>query len=200
MNTRPFISRFSPQRTDPEALEQILVQRGDLLQESVERVRESVLTENKHHLLFIGPRGAGKTHLVTLIQHRLKQQPDLDDKMRIAWLNEDETATSFLKLLILIYRDLSQRYPKDFPATDLERIYGNKPDHARELLGNSLLQHLGARTLVVIMENLDALFEDMPLEEQRTWRAFVQNHPVFATVGTAQSRSALSALATRSSW
>ncbi len=32
---RSFISHFSPQRTDPEALEEILVQRHDLLAESV---------------------------------------------------------------------------------------------------------------------------------------------------------------------
>lgn len=189
MSDRPFISHFSPQRTDPELLERIHVQeeRRHLLEESVSAMRESVLTANKHHLLFIGPRGAGKTHLVRLIHHRLSQQTDLAEKMRFAWLNEDETATSFLKLLILVYRDVSQRYPQDFPAADLQSIYGQPADIARERLGESLLRHLGGRTLVVLMENLDSLFKHMPVGEQRIWRAFVQNHPVFATVGTAQS-------------
>ena len=192
MIDRPFISHFSPQRTDPELLEQIHVQRHELVAESVARMRESVLTQDKHHLLFIGPRGAGKTHLVRLIHHRLSQeartQPELAQRLRFAWLNEDETATSFLKLLILIYRDVSQRYPEEFPAADLQRIYGQSADLAREQLGKSLLRHLGSgRTLVVLMENLDSLFKHMPEGEQRIWRAFVQNHPVFATVGTAQS-------------
>ncbi|MEZ5384703.1 MAG: hypothetical protein R3F13_04230 [Prosthecobacter sp.] len=192
MSDRPFISHFSPQRTDPELLEQIHVQRHDLLAESVARVRESVLSQNKHHLLFIGPRGAGKTHLVRLIHHRLSQeaktQPELAERLRFAWLHEDETATSFLKLLILIYRDLTQRYPQEFPAADLQSIYGQSADIARESLGQALLRHLGPdRTLVVLMENLDSLFKHMPEIEQRTWRAFVQNHPVFTTVGTAQS-------------
>lgn len=192
MIDRPFISHFSPQRTDPELLEQIHVQRHELLAESVARVRESVLSQDKHHLLFIGPRGAGKTHLVRLIHHRLSQeamsQSELAERLRFAWLNEDETATSFLKLLILIYRDLSQRYPLEFPAADLQSIYGQSADLAREQLGASLLRHLGSdRTLVVLMENLDSLFKHMPEGEQRIWRAFVQNHPVFTTVGTAQS-------------
>lgn len=189
MSDRPFISHFSPQRTDPELLERIHVQeeRRHLLEESVSAMRESVLTANKHHLLFIGPRGAGKTHLIRLIHHRLSQQTDLTEKFRFAWLNEDETATSFLKLLILIYRDVSQRYPQDFPAADLQSIYGQPADIARERLGESLLRHLRGRTLVVLMENLDSLFKHMPEGEQRIWRAFVQNHPVFATVGTAQS-------------
>ncbi len=187
MAHRTFISQFSPQRTDPEALEQILVQRHELLAESVGKIRESVLTRNKHHLLVIGPRGAGKTHLTTLIHHRLTRQADLGDKMRFAWLNEDETSTSFLKLLIRIYRDLSKRYPSEFPENDLESIFGRDADTARELLSNSLVRHIGDRIIVLLIENLDSLFNAMPEVEQRTWRAFVQNHPVFATVATAQS-------------
>jgi tetratricopeptide (TPR) repeat protein len=182
-----YISHFSPQRTNPEALESIFVQRHELLADCVERIRESVLSDNKHHLLFIGPRGAGKTHLVTLIAHRIGQQNDLADKLRLAWLNEDEVSTSFLKLLLRMYRDLSIRYPTEFPVIDQQAIYGKEPEVARDLLGAAMLRHLGSRTLLVIIENLDSLFANMSVGEQRTWRAFVQNHPVFATVGTAQS-------------
>ena len=72
---------FTPSRTDPKDLEFILVQRHQLLQDAVERVRESALTKHKHHLLFIGPRGCGKTHLVTLIVSRLLADPELADRM-----------------------------------------------------------------------------------------------------------------------
>jgi len=94
MTTRKFISRFSPNRTDPEDLEKIHVQRHALLDEAVDLVRESARTKNKHHLLFVGARGCGKTHLLSLINHRLGKQEDLVDRLRIAWLNEDETSTS----------------------------------------------------------------------------------------------------------
>jgi DNA replication protein DnaC len=109
MAQREFISRFSPNRTNPEILEKIFVQRQDLLEQSVAVLRESALTRNKHHLLFVGPRGCGKTHLLALIVHRLQQQADLADRLRIAWLNEDETSISFLDLLLRIYRALSDR-------------------------------------------------------------------------------------------
>src|ERR1035441_8367690 len=104
MAQHDFISRFSPNRTDPAILEQIFVQRRDLLDQSVAVLRESALTDNKHHLLFVGLRGCGKTHLLALIVHRLDQQTDLADRLRIAWLNEDETSISFLDLLVRIYR------------------------------------------------------------------------------------------------
>ncbi|MFN0078019.1 MAG: hypothetical protein ACKVY0_16300 [Prosthecobacter sp.] len=187
MNDRPFISQFSPQWTDPKFLEAILVQREDLLAESVSLIRESVLTANKHHLLFIGSRGAGKSHLVTLMHHRLTQDAVLTDKMRFAWLNEDETATSFLRLLVLIYRSLSERYPAEFPASTITDLAGQQPRTAQDQLGQALLRDLGKRTVVLIVENLDSLFRHLSTDEQLNWRAFVQNHPVFATIGTAQA-------------
>lgn len=187
MNDRPFLSHFSPQWTDPQYLEDILVQREDLLQESVALMRESVLTENKHHLLFVGSRGAGKTHLLTLIHHRLLKDSGLQDRMRFAWLNEDETATSFLRLLVQIYRSLIERYPTEFPTATLSSLAGQDPAIAQERLGAALLRDLRGRTLVCLMENFDSLFRDLPEAEQRNWRAFVQNHPVFATVSTAQA-------------
>ena len=47
MDETPFLSHFSPQWTRPEALEQILVQRESLLSDSVEKIRESIVTGNK---------------------------------------------------------------------------------------------------------------------------------------------------------
>ena len=184
---RAFLSHFSPQWTNPEYLEKILVQRGDLLTESVAAVRDSVLTDRRRHLLFIGPRGAGKTHLVTLIQHRLSQDAALTDRMRVAWLNEDETATSFLRLLIAIYRSLSERYPEEFHAETLSKLAGKDPKAAEEQLTHALLRDLGGRIIVCLMENLDCLFHSLSVAEQRNWRAFLQNHPVIVTVGTAQA-------------
>lgn len=186
-NERPFISHFSPQWTNPDYLEKILVQRGDLLAESVATVRDGVLTDRRRHLLFIGPRGAGKTHLVTLIQHRLRQDAALADRMRVAWLNEDETATSFLRLLIAIYRSLGERYPEEFPAATITKLAGKDPAVAQEQLVRDLLRDLGGRVIVCLMENLDCLFRSLSVAEQRNWRAFLQNHPVVVTVGTAQA-------------
>ena len=187
MSERPFLSHFSPQWTQPEYLEAILVQRGELLAESVAAVRDSILTGHPRHLLFVGPRGAGKTHLVTLIQHRLSHDADLTDRMRVAWLNEDETATSFLRLLIAIYRSLAERYPAEFSADTIPSLAGKEPGVALEQLGQALRRDLGGRVIVCIMENLDSLFRSLTLAEQRNWRAFLQNHPVILTVGTAQT-------------
>ncbi len=187
MSETTSIPFFSPQWADPKDLEKILVQREGLLHESVSLLRDSVLTDSKHHLLFIGSRGSGKSHLVTLIQHRLGKDKTLRKKMRVAWLNEDETATSFLRLLVLIYRALSERYPEEFSKDTISNLMGTEPATARDQLERRIVADLEGKVAVVIMENLDSLFHHLPEKEQLSWRAFLQNHPIFTTVGTAQA-------------
>jgi tetratricopeptide (TPR) repeat protein len=186
MSPRKFISRFTPSRTDPAALEEIFVQRHDLLDDAVARVRESATTGNKHHLLFVGPRGSGKTNLVTLLFHRIDQQADLRDRLRIAWLNEDETSTTFLDLLLRIYRALGKKYPAEFPLAALDPLYELAQPAAADRLGELLLSQLGPRPLLVLVENLNELFDSLGDDGQKSWRAFLQNHPVFTLVATAQ--------------
>jgi len=183
---RSFISLFTPSRTQPEDLEAILVQRHELLNDTVERVRESAITENKHHLLFVGPRGTGKTHLITLLVHRLGQKKKLDKRLHIAWLNEDKTNTTVLDLLHHIYLALNKRYPDEYDKESLESMFDMEADTAKRYLINLLLKRLQKRTLLVIMENLDALFDSLQESGQQDLRAFIQEHPVLSIIATAQ--------------
>ena len=121
------IWRFTPSRTEPQVLEEIFVQRQGMLADIVERVRESALTGNKHQILLVGPRGIGKTHLIALLHHRITQDPALADKVRIAWLLEDETITSFVQLLKRIYEFLAEEYPAEFPRDWLEDLLDRSP-------------------------------------------------------------------------
>ena len=177
---------FTPSRTDPKDLEFILVQRQKLLQDAVERVRESALTDHKHHLLFVGPRGCGKTHLVTLMVSRLSEEGELADRLRIAWLNEDETCTTLLELFFKIHLALTKRYPDEFREDLLDAAYDMKQDAALEFVCKHLLSSLRSRTLLVVAENLDAIFEGLGNVGQNQLRAFIQENPKLSIVATAQ--------------
>lgn len=186
MSQRRFISRFTPSRTNPGDLEKIFVQRHALLDDAVARVRESATTDNKHHLLFVGPRGSGKTNLVTLLFHRIDQQTDLRDRVRIAWLNEDETSTTFLDFLLRTYRALAKKYPSEFPLADLDPLYELDLSTATDQIGRLLLTKLANRPVLLLVENLNELFGSLGDQGQKSWRAFIQDHPVFTIVATAQ--------------
>jgi DNA-binding transcriptional ArsR family regulator len=146
---------FTPSLMDGETLEAIFVQREALAADLVERIRESVLTQNKLHTLIIGARGMGKTHLVSLVHHRVQAMDDLKERLLIAWLREEEWGvTSFLDLLLY---DLSSE--------------------EAEASGTRLLNELiGERTLLLIAENLDDLFSGLGEQGQQKLRAFLQTH------------------------
>jgi tetratricopeptide (TPR) repeat protein len=181
MGDSDFIWRFTPSRTEPELLEAIFVQRESLLQDLLERIVESVKTKSKHHVLLIGPRGFGKTHLITLVNHRLAKNTEVAGQIRIAWLLEDETITSFVQLLRRIYELLAQRYPEEFPLSWLHDLLDSSPDQIQQALHDRLIESFADKTLLVCVENLDYLFDGLKEDGQQLWRAFLQEHP-FTTI------------------
>ncbi len=186
MAGRAFVSRFSPNRTDPKVLEVIFVQRHRLAEVWLERLRDSVLTGAKHHLLAVGPRGCGKSHLVNLLVHRLRKDPAVAQRVRIAQLPEDEATTSFWKFLLRILRALNFAYADEFPLPPRDQLDGAADDRRAAVLKDYLLNKLDGRTLLVVVENLDDVMRGLKDEGQKRWRAFLQEHAVAATLATAQ--------------
>ncbi|MDH3601105.1 MAG: ArsR family transcriptional regulator, partial [Candidatus Tectomicrobia bacterium] len=186
MSATNFIWRFTPSRTDPVLLEAIFVQREALLDNVLERISESATTGNKHQVLLIGPRGFGKTHFVSLLRHRVSQNKALSRKLCIAWLNEDETTTSFLQLLLRMYRALSETYPDEFAPKMIEDLFDLPPAETERQLKEILIEAFADKTMLLIVENLDALFDGLRDAGQKQWRSFLQEHPITCTVATTQ--------------
>ena len=183
---RQLISVFTPSNTDPEVLERIFVQRHRLLEKIVDRLKRSMLTGDMHHVLLIGPRGSGKTNMVTLAQHRLTRQKKLHDAMRVAWLGEDDTITGLIDLALGIADRLAATYPGEFDIDYRTRYRGLPPDDAAEAILAEIHQRLQHRFLLLIMENLDAAFKGLGDQGQKRWRAFLQEKGRVATLATAQ--------------
>src|SRR5262245_12825982 len=157
MAGRAFVSRFSPNRTDPKVLEAIFVQRHKLAEIWLERLRDSVFTGIKHHLLAVGPRGCGKSHLVALLVSRLRKDPAIMERVRIAWLPEDETTPSFWKFLLRILRALHSEYGDEFPPPLRDQLADATDARRSAVLADYLLKKLDGRTLLLVVENVDAL-------------------------------------------
>ena len=186
MSNKNFIWRFTPSRTDPELLEAIFVQRESLLVDVLERIKDSAQSGNKHHILLVGPRGIGKTHFVALVHSRVRKDPELKDVVRIAWLNEDETTTSFVQLLMRIYRALVQDYADEFSADLLSELLDNPPDEVERQLEHFFVQAFQNKTLLILVENLDALFDGLGDIGQKKWRSLMQEHPFTSILATSQ--------------
>jgi len=175
----------------PETLEAILVQRHALAERLVELIRVSALTDNKHFQLLIGPRGIGKTHLVSLIYHRVVKMEDLRDKLLIAWLQEEEWGiASFLDLLRGIFRAIAKEYPAEYEAElhdDVEKLYDLSPQQAEFKAAELLRDFVGKRVLLLIVENLEDVFSGLGDFGQKQLRAYIQNYSFLTILATSQS-------------
>lgn len=111
----------------------------------------------------------------------------LHERLRIAWMKEEEWGvTSILGLLLRIFRALLAEYEDAAFAAHVESLY-NLPPAAAELKGTTLLKEfVGDRNLLLIMENLDDLFEGLSEEGQKRFFAYLQEHPFWTILATAK--------------
>jgi len=183
-----FLSRFTPSTMSREALEAIFVKREPLAQRVVELIRDSALTASKHHTLLVGPRGIGKTHFVSLVYYRLRGMEDLQGRLVIAWLREEEWGVaSFLDLVLAILRALCEEYPEVALDGQVQAVYDLQPAEAERAAAALLKRVVGSRSLLIIAENLGEIFAGLELAGQQKWRSFLQENPFSTILATNQS-------------
>ncbi|MEM9276726.1 MAG: tetratricopeptide repeat protein [Cyanobacteria bacterium P01_F01_bin.143] len=185
-----FLSSFTPSLMSSEALEAIFVQRHKLAHDLIELIRDSSLSQCNHFCLLIGMRGIGKTHTIALIYHRLKAQKDLQNKLLIAWLKEEEWGvSSWLDLLMRIFQALAIEYPTEYQQetqAKVESLYEMAPDDAMRQGEIILKEFVRDRTLLLLAENLDEIFKGLKEIGQKQLRAYIQNQNFITIVATSQ--------------
>ncbi len=183
------LSNFTPSIMAPQVLEDILVQRHELVADLVDRIVLSITTDNKHFPLLIGARGMGKTHLVSIAYNRIKQRADLQDRVIIGWLREEEWGiSSWLDLVVRIFRSIGEEYldteVSSIAINNITILQNHSPAEA-EVLAESLLAELvGKQTLFLIIENLDDIFDGLGKNGQQRLRSFLQEHPCCTILAT----------------
>ena len=154
----PVIARFTPGIMPPEILETIFVSRQPILDALVQRAEEAATGVNQHHTLIVGPRGSGKTHLLTMTYNRVQDLIDQGARLRVVQLPEDPwTMVSYRHFLQAITSALGSN------ATD-------EKDCEAWLITSAM--DLG--TVVVFVENLDRLFTQIGIQGQAKLRRLLQ--------------------------
>jgi tetratricopeptide (TPR) repeat protein len=183
------LSNFTPSIMAPQVLEDILVQRHELVADLVDQIIISITTDNKHFPLLIGARGMGKTHLVSIVYNRIQQREDLRERVIIGWLREEEWGiSSWLDLVVRIFRSIGEEYSdtevSSIAINNITTLQSHSPTEA-EVLAESLLAELvGNKTLFLIIENLDDVFDGLGTNGQQRLRSFLQEHPCCTILAT----------------
>ena len=181
------ISTHTPNLMSHETLEAMFVQRHALAGRIVEWIRAGAGGGSKHHTLLIGPRGIGKTHMVSLVYHRVRAADDLREPPLIAWLREEEWGISaFRDLLMRILLTLADERGDADLRRRAEALYARDPDAVERLAGNLLRDCIAGRTLLLMVENLDDMFAGLGEQGQQRLRAYIQENPFFTILATAR--------------
>lgn len=181
------LSSFTPSLMKAEDLEALFVQREELAQRLVDLIRESTVSAAKHHHLLIGPRGIGKTHIVALTYYRIQAMEDLRDNLLVAWMREEEWGVnSFLDLLLRIFRALVEEYQDSELDLKVQTLYALSPQDAEHSAAELLKEYVGDRTLLILGENWDDLFNGLGDKGQKRLRSYLQENPFCSIVATAQ--------------
>ena len=145
--------------TSAERLRHTSVAREHLLDNAIESLRGSVGRKTKSHLLFIGPRGIGKTHLLSCIEDAVQSDEALDASIVVVRFPEESNRTlSFADFLIGmcgILKDVLENEPlwaELFAAVQTEEDDARVADTLVPAIRDENRRH--GRTLLVMLENL----------------------------------------------
>ena len=150
--------------TSPERLRRTSVARQHLLDNAIESLRGSVDRKSKNHLLFIGPRGIGKTHLLSCIEDAVQSDETLSACVVIVRFPEESNRTlSFADFLIGMCEILKEvledepRWTKLFASVQTEEEDARVADRLVPAIREENRRR--GRTLIVMLENLGEILD-----------------------------------------
>ena len=145
--------------TSPERIRHTSVAREHLLDNAIESLRGSVARKSKNHLLFIGPRGIGKTHLLSCIEDAVQSDETLSASVVIVRFPEESNRTlSFADFLIGMCGILKEVLEDEPLWTKLFAAVETEDDDAK--VADTLVPAIReenrrrGRTLLIMLENL----------------------------------------------
>jgi tetratricopeptide (TPR) repeat protein/DNA-binding MarR family transcriptional regulator len=172
-NAGTTLSRFTPSVMPHELLERLFVARERTLEAILASVDAAASGPERNHTLLVGPRGAGKTHLVSLAYHRINERRRAGATLQVAWLPEDPwTIASYRRLLTAVAERLE-------PALD-----GEAPATVAELESLLTARAADQGPIVVLIENLDQVLEALGDEGQQRLRHLLQADRALLLIAT----------------
>lgn len=177
MRRRPALPAYTPTSLPGAELDERTVGRKDVIVRLVGFLRTAATSRDRPHVLVVGPRGSGKTHLLAVVLHRVRQDDDVARRLAFAWLPEDAVGiSSYEDLLVVVVESLLDGAPG--AAADTQAALDDARRHraARDSLAlERLVRRLcDGRVLVLVLENLDRVFGLLGEPGQARLRAFME--------------------------
>ena len=161
--TTSYIGFYRSGLTSAEHRRHITVGRAHLLDDVLDSLRQNATRASKHHRLFIGVRGLGKTHLLSCIEDEIEADPVLSARYLVVRFPEESHRTlSFADFLLGLCEILAAILP-DEPQWHELHLRLRESDKDQDIIDTLVPAIRKAnqehqRTLVVMLENLGEVF------------------------------------------
>ncbi|MBF8276567.1 MAG: Helix-turn-helix, type 11 domain protein [Candidatus Brocadiaceae bacterium] len=188
---------YNPRKKSFQQLEKSLVgkDRWDILNSILKELSLKKGESPKQHWMVVGPRGIGKSHLLSLLYYKITN----DDTLRNLWIpvlfpEEIRMAGDLAKFLERAVREICQDLEKTNDSLVIElqsKIDGIKKvpsDERREYLFSVLtwIHTTTGRYILLITENLQQLLgKRISVIEQKKLRAYLQTEEAVLLIGSA---------------
>lgn len=173
--------KFTPSANDPAVLETITVQREPLIARLVDAALDR--DAGARHQLLVGPRGIGKTHIMSLVASRVVSAERED--ILVAWLDEDHYGLGgYGRLIATILARVAEVDNDTELAEAAATLRRSAADNTK--VEELLREAVGDRRLVLLVENLDVAFRRIGKDGEARLRAFAEDWRDLMIVATTQ--------------
>lgn len=170
--------RYFPAAQDRETLEHLLVGRQELLESLFNEADRVSVSKTPRFFLLVGPRGAGKSHLMSLLHHRIRDE--LSDRVIPVCLAGEEY--SIFRASDFFLRVLAEM---EVETRDVAAL--NEDSLVREAAVERIAASAGERQVVVFVENIHEIFGQMDRREVRALRSVLQRTDDLSVIASAPS-------------
>jgi len=184
------VGLFRGNITPIDRLLKTTVGRKEMLDDLLEKLERNAEKKGGQHYLFIGPRGIGKTHFLTLIENATKANENLGKRYTvIRFPEENNRILSFADILLGITEILGEVTDN----SEWRQLYRStseieKDEDIIDTIVPRLRQYKRqtGRTLLILLENIALLFTEQIKQEQdiHRFRSFLMDTPCSTLVGT----------------
>ncbi|MCH7612794.1 MAG: AAA family ATPase, partial [Candidatus Marinimicrobia bacterium] len=186
--TTTVIGLYRSGLTSIDRLENTSIGRDDIVSEFIDKLKSR--TNSHQHTVFIGPRGIGKTHLISLIINKVNVSQPLSKRYTVIRFPEENhrilTFADFLLGVAEILGDVTD-------DQDWKDIFNRlQEENDDDIIIDTILPKIKAwnkstkKTLLITIENLDALFTQQMknIKSIHQLRSFLMDNPAALFIGT----------------
>lgn len=182
---------FGAKNVQPQILEKMLVGRRKTVDLLEQYVREIAQNGVNHQVFIVGPRGAGKTHLLRVLYHRVGDLVQTRAVVVGYFAEEEYGISGYLDFLIRIINAFMRWYDADGATLESQlNILRETPESRQEYVAESIINdYVGDKPLLILSENFDTILEALGKQGQGQLRSWLYRHNRISIIATAQTTS-----------